>query len=483
MAITSLKSSRDFVRIWFFWKKPAIFIFCLIVFSICFYSFTSTPQYKSVAKMLVLPKPSDEMVISPGQDSRQYLARPVTGQDINTEIELLKSDVVLLETVEYYNKQVASDTARATVQQERNSNFFGWLKSSKLSLTDTDSEKKVKALLGGLEVESILSSNIIMVSLTSPYKDQVSEVLTKLLDIYLKYQKKTFSPGDTGLFYDEQKDYYAEKLASAEKKLKTFTNRWNIINMESQTGANLQLISSFQKELNNLEITIAENQAKIDMIANGLQIEGEKLTLSKEMRSMPVIVELARGLVPLLIKRTEISKTFTKESREYQQINDQIAMLREEIRNESLSAGRSDKVENKTLQFKRDQIAKKIEDLKLQSSDFQQKREALRAVELEVQIARDNYLKYGAKREDSRMFAKRNESNLSNVVIVEPPTIPTRPDSPNKLLAFQVSVFLGLFAAFILPFILETVDQKLKTAEDIERVVSLPVICTYNEIG
>lgn len=468
MAITSLKSSRDFVRIWFFWKKPAIFVFCLIVFSICLYSFTSTPKYKSAAKLLVLPKPNDELVISPGQDSRQYLSRPVSSQDINTEIALLRSDVVLMETAEYYNKQITSDAARDSHQQQRDSN--------------TDSEKKVKALFGGLSVEPILSSNIIMVSLTSPYKEQVSEVLGKLLEVYLRYQKETFSLGDTGLFYEEQKDFYAEKLAAAEKRLKAFTNRWDIINMEGQTNANLEQISLFQTELNNLEITIAENQAKIDMLANGLQIQGDKITLSKEVRSLPVIAELARGLVPLLIKRTEIGKTFTKESREYQQINDQIAMLRKEIRNESLSAARSDVLENKTLQFKRDQIAKKIKELKLQTSDFQQKRDTLRAVELEVQIARDNYLKYGAKREDSRLFTKRNESNLSNVVIVEPPTIPNKPDSPNKLLAFQVSVFLGLFAAFILPFILETVDHKLKTADDIERVISLPVICTYNDV-
>ena len=480
MAITSLKSSRDFVRIWFFWKKPAIFIFCLIVLSICLYSFTSTPQYKSVAKMLVLPKPNDELVISPGQDSRQYLSRPVTSVDINTEIQLLESDVVLMETAEYYNKQISSDAALATAQQQGDSKFFAWLKSA--NFTMSDSEKKIKALFGGLEVEPVLSSNIIMVSLTSPYKEQVSEVLSKLLEVYLKYQKRTYSLGDTGLFYDEQKDYYAQKLAAAEKKLKTFNNRWNIINMESQTAAGLQQIADLQTALNNLEITIAENQAKVEMIANGLKIEGNKLTLSKELRSMPVIVELARGLVPLLIKRTEISKTFTKESREYQQINDQIAMLRKEIREEGLSARRSDDIELKTLQIKKDQIAKKIRELKLQSAEFQQKRESLRAVELEVQIARDNFLKYGSKREDSRLFTKRNESNLSNVVIVEPPTIPTKPDSPNKLLAFQVAVLLGLFAAFVLPFILETVDHKLKTADDIERVVSLPVICSYNEI-
>ena len=452
MSISTLKSSRDFARIWFSWQKHAVITFCIIVFGICFFSFTATPIYKSESKILVLPRPSDELVVSPGQDSKQYLARPVTNQDINTEVEMIKSDVVINETIEFYKKMAS-----------------GY-------------ENKAKALLDGLNVEPILSSNIINVSLKSTDQGSVADVLTTLLNTYLKYQKKTFSLGDTEKFYDQQKKYYAEKLALAEKRLKSFSNRWNIVNMESQTDANLQLIADFQKELNNLEIMIFENQAKIGMLKDGLNIKGDEITISKEMRSMPVIVELAKGLVPLLIKRTEISKTFTKESREYQQINDQIAMLRQEIRKEGLNANQTDLLENKTLIVKRDEIRKKIEDLKRQSADFMQKKEALKAAELEVKIAKNNYLKYGEKREDSRLFAKRNESNLSNVVILEPPSTPVKPYSPKRLLAFQVSIVLGLFAAFVLPFILETLDHKLKTADDVESIISLPVICSFNDI-
>lgn len=127
-------------------------------------------------------------------------------------------------------------------------------------------------------------------------------------------------------------------------------------------------------------------------------------------------------------------------------------------------------------------MIEKLEDLKSVSKDFQLKKEQFDQLDLNVQIAKKNYLKYGDKKEDSRLFDQRDKSNLSNVVVAESPTQPMRPVSPNNILAFQVSIFLGLFAALILPFILETLDHKLKTADDVEKIISLPVICTYREV-
>lgn len=479
MAITSIKSTRDIARIWFYWKVPALIIFCVIVFCICFYAFTATPMYESRAKLMVLPKPNEESVVSPGEDSRQYLAREVTSSDINTEIELLRSDVVIQKTVEFYKEQ--GQVNEETSEPEPSKwNIFARLGLTKKPLTNL--EKKAKTLSSAMDVFHVLNSNIISVSMLSPHQDQVSDVLKQVLATYISYRKNTFKLGDTIEFYEDQKEYYAKKLAEAIKRMKEFKSQYNIVNMESQTAANLNLIAAFQTDLKNLEVAIAENNAKIAMLESGLEIKGEEITLSKEMRSMPVIVELARGLVPLLIKRTEVSKTFTRQSREYQQIDDQIRMLRQEIRNEIGNAAKTDHLENRTLEIKRDVLAQKIESLKKASKEFQDKKEAYSALELDVEIARRNFLKYGDKKEDSRLFSERDDSNLSNVVITEAPTVPRRPKSPNRLLAIQVAILLGLFAALILPFVLETLDQKLKTSDDVERIIQLPVVCTYSEI-
>lgn len=480
MTIKSARTTRDFARIWFYWKIPAILLFCLIVICVGLWVFTATPMYKSAAKIMVFPKPSEESVLSPGQNRDQYLARPVNAQDINTEIQLLKSNYVAKKTIEFYSQKASSP--KQTTEKPGKSNFFGFLNfTDKQELTDA--EKKAKSLTTALKAEPVITSNLISVSLESPYQDQVADILDTMLEIYMDYRKKTFSTLDTEAFYGEQKGYYAEKLATATKRLKDFRSRWNITNIDSQIQANLDLIKEFVTQLNNLEIQISENRAKIQQLKKGLSFDSgaKEFTIPKEMRRMPVIVELAKGLVPLLIKRTEIGKTFTKQSREYKQIDDQIKMIRQEIKNEISDATTSNIMANKTLQTKQGLLKNKIQNLKEESHNFQQKQDEHASLQLNVQIARDNFLKYGEKKENARMFRKRDEKNLSNVAIAEKPSIPRRPASPNKLLAMEVAIILGLFAALLLPFVLETFDHSLKTADDVEYTLSLPVVCTYNE--
>lgn len=481
MAVASRRKTRtmrDVVRVWFYWKIPAIAAFCIIVASICLYVFTATPMYESQVKLMILPKPQDETVISPGMDSRQYLARPVGSEDINTEVMLIRSDTVLRNTINYFVKNSKIDVVPEAKAEEGWFRLPSWLRSKPLTID----EKRVKALLGSLSVDPLLSSNIIVVSLRSPYKDQVAVVLEKLIENYLTYRRTTFNLRDKEIFFEGQKNYYEEKLKNAVANLKQFNEMWSIVNMQSQVEANLALIAQFQKQFRELDVAILENEAKIRMLENGFRIEGDNFVISKEMRSMPVIVELAKGLVPLLIKRTEISKTFTKDSREYQQIDAQIRMLRQEIKNETMSITRTNRLENKGLMIKRDLLRDKLAKLKEESKEFQNKQESHKALELEVELARQNFLKYGEKRENTRMFAKRDESNLSNIVVAEPPNVPNRPKYPNKMLAIQVAIFLGFFAALVLPFLLETLDHKLKTSDDVENALQIPVVCTFNEV-
>lgn len=453
MAISGMRSTRDVVRIWFFWKIPAISVFCLIVVGICLYSFTRTPVYESNAKVMLLPKTQDELVVSAGRGNRQYDIQRVSSADINTEVELIRSKEVLNRTLEYFRSAALSEGSA-----------------------------EANAFFTQLIVEPVYSSNMISVSLESHDQDNVAQVLNKLLEVYVKYHKEMYSIEESEAFYDEQKNFYAKRLKEARDALKAYNKANNISNMTGQIDANITMLTQFDGELQKLEIAIAENEAKIAMLEKGIQIQGNDIVLSKEIRSLPVIVELARGLVPLLIKRTEISKTFTKESREYQQIDDQIKMLRQEVKNESLRASKTDTLELETLRTRREALAKQIEILRAKNKDFEAKQQELNSLELDVDIAKQNYLLYGTKTENSRLYAKRNESNLSSVVIAEPGLRPVEAKYPNKLLAFQVAVILGLLAAFILPFLLETLDHKLKTADDVEATLTIPVVCSYREL-
>ena len=174
-------------------------------------------------------------------------------------------------------------------------------------------------------------------------------MVNKLVEFYIKYHKNMYSVADESeSFYNDQKEHYGRKLKEARQRLRDFNRNNDLVNMEGQIAANLGVISNFTGDLQRMEVSIAELETKIKLIERGLSFKDDELTLSKEIRALPVIVELAKGLVPLLIKRTEISKTFTRESREFQQIDDQIKMLRDEIKRESVNASKTNQIDLET---------------------------------------------------------------------------------------------------------------------------------------
>ena len=88
-------------------------------------------------------------------------------------------------------------------------------------------------------------------------------------------------------------------------------------------------------------------------------------------------------------------------------------------------------------------MKERIDELVAKNRDFDLKQQERDAIKLDVDIAEKNYLLYGTKTEDSRLYAQRNETNLSSVVLAEPAITPSKASSPNILLAFQVALILG----------------------------------------
>ncbi|MDY7032763.1 MAG: GumC family protein [Thermodesulfobacteriota bacterium] len=486
MAITKLHSSRDFFRIWFFWKKQALFVFLLIIFAVMFYAYTATPVYKSTAKLVLLPKTDQDVVITAGQDQRQ-LIKSVSREDINTEMELIQSDKVLEETVKSFDNGEMELRLREKGIFDRITGVIDGIVNRILILLRLKGkplspfEAQVAVLKKSLEIEGIFRSNMILVTLKSQNQKSAAEVLSRLLQVYIKYHNEVFSIDEGQRFYDDQAKGYRVELEQAEKELKEFQKKLSIVDLEKQNEANIGLLTELTKELHLIEIAYDEAKGRIEILKEGLKNSDEVL-VTKEMRIIPAIVELEKGIVPLRIRRTEISKTFTATSREYIQITDQIAMIENEIRNEIIKALKTDELELQSMGMKKKSLKGKISQLEATANEFKENEKILQALRRNVDIHKNNYLIYSSKTEDSRIYSERKHRNLANVSIADHPRVALRPVSPNKMFLFSISIYLGLFAALCIPFILEALDRRLKTADDVEGLLSIPVIGSFQEI-
>jgi uncharacterized protein involved in exopolysaccharide biosynthesis len=157
-------------------------------------------------------------------------------------------------------------------------------------------------------------------------------------------------------------------------------------------------------------------------------------------------------------------------------------MLREEIRYEIKKAMKTDELELKSMKIKKDSLNKIILNLLKDANELNQKDRELKELERLVELQKNNYMLYASKTEAARSFNERTNRDLTNVSIADRASIPTKPSSPKRLLNLVLSIFFGLFAAFITPFFLEFLDNKLKSTSDIEDLLSLPVVCNFPEI-
>jgi uncharacterized protein involved in exopolysaccharide biosynthesis len=475
---------RDFFRIWFYWKNQAALIFILIVGVVMLFSYAYTPVYQSSAKILLLPRTSEGLIISAGTDETRVT--PVSTQDLNTEIELLTNEEVIRETVRSFQKRGMGLKSQnkpwlAKIGGGAKKALNEFLIFFKLKNRISSFDANVMHLRGALKIEPVAMSNVIYVTLRSEQPKAASVVLDRLLAIYIKHHNEVFSKEGGIEFYQERSTDYGKKLDLAEKRLKAFQQKWNIIDLKSQNESNIRLLADLSQKLNDIEISNDEAQSSISMLRRSLNENKKDIFITKEMRTIPAIVELEKGLVPLLIKRSEILKSFTPSSREYRSIQNQIEILREEIKKEIVKAIKTDEFELENLKIKQASLQKKIETLQQDAISLNQKERMLNNLERELELHKNNYILYANKTEDARIYSERKKRNLANVSIANKASVPVKPVFPNKFLMLFISVFVGFFAALGTPFILEFLDHRIKTSHDVEYHLSLPVICALSE--
>jgi len=486
VALIKLQSTRDVIRTWFFWKTQAVIVFVVIVGLVMAFSFLISAKYESSAKILVLQRSNEGIIVS--ANLQEPRLSPVSPEDVNTEMELLTSNEVIKQTVasfggggamglrvdesEWYDKIL--DNLKGAIQ-----NILLFLKL-KERLSPFDSS--VQLLKDSLTVEPVIRSNIILITLRAESPKAAQVVLNRLLHVYIKHHNDVFSKREGLSFYQDQEKEYLMKLELAEAKLKAFQDKWNIVELESENQANIKLLSDLTKDLKGLEIAYDAAKIKVELLRKAISKTDKSFLVTEEMRIIPAIVELEKGLVPLLIKRSELNEIYTTSSREYQNINSQIEVLRQEIRNEVIKAVKTEELEIQALLNKMESLQSRISELRETAKKLSQNQIHINAMKREIELARKNYMLYAERTQDERIHQERISRDLANVSIANNATFPFAPVFPKRLLMLLASVMVGLFAALTIPFFLEYLDHRIKTPQEAENLLALPVICAIPEM-
>lgn len=473
-------SLRDVLFVIFSKLHVFLGIYISLVVITALLAFLLPPVYEVTGNVLVKPflEPNLKLQAPLATNIR---ANPVTPQDINSEVNLLKSPQILKMVVERLG--LDRPDPPSTWLQRLTAGVVSGLRRLAVSLgLATEPKPEDQAILElqkQLNVRPITMSNLIEVSLRGTSPDQIAKVVNTLLESYVDFHIQVYQARGAKEFYAQQAEIFHRQLKEAEAELKKFKNQYGVIELSAQHDANVELLRTLQESLALTEAQIRERQLKVGVQTRNLARTGEPGAVTKELQST-ILEELMRVLGPLLAERERIALHYQKSSAKYQAVDRQVREIQEAYQKQLRELLSGAQLDLNGLKNYAETLRRYIKKLEAHSLLLSQKQVDYERLIRDLKQYEKNYLLYLNKTEEARIEEQQEANRVSNVTVTTWAQVPSIPVFPKKLLMLFLAGSLGLLVALAGAFFSYYLDHTIKTPTDLARYSGLPVFATID---
>ncbi len=480
---------RDFLAVGFRRRRLIAISFLGIFFGALLCAVLLPEQYQAHMKIFVKRERVDPVVTTEPNALPQVVREPVTEEDLNSEVELLKSEDLL--------EQVVVTCGLSN----RGPSLWSKLFPPRAGGNDLRVARAVRELAKTLKVEPLPKSNIIEVTYISSDPKLSAQVLSTLSNDYLAKHLTVHRPPGAFEFFQQQTEQYEKELAVAEAKLARFSQEQSAVSTPLGRDIALQKWSDFDATLQQTRAAITETQERI----HAIQTEEAKLsprltTTNRAGDNAPLMEQLKGTLLNLELKRSDLVAKFAPNYPLVQEVEQEIALTRAAIVAEERSPIREETTDrNPAYQWLDDELAKaKVDLASLQARaaaterivrDYRDRSLRLDRTEVQQQdlmraakVEEANYLLYLNKREEARISDALDSKRILNVALAELPTAPALPVHSRWQLVLLGGVF-GIVVSAGSAVASEYLDRSFRTADEVQETLKIPVLAAMPEFS
>lgn len=309
-------------------------------------------------------------------------------------------------------------------------------------------------------------SNIINMTITSPMPERDKALLYQLIEQYNMNAMvdKNMIASNTAKFIEERLNLIAGELSDAEKALSDYKEQNNIADMETQAQLFLHASSAEQREMAEIETQLSlvdyvdeflrDNTKRNNLIPANIGITDASLGSSlSEYNAM-------------LLHRMRIQRTATENNPVVEQIDMQLATMRQNIIATIGSVRASLNIRKESLQMQDDKFSRQIKNAPEKEREY-------------VRVARDQKLK---ERLYLYLYEKREENALMLAAtsipakVIDMPQRDVQSGSPKLRNLIIICLFLGIAFPAGLLYLLMLFNDKIDDQKEYEKRLNAPVL-------
>jgi len=457
---------RDYLRILIKSKWVVITTVLLFVSVVTISTLRTTPIYEAVGSIAINKMDPVTFNLKDSSSSVDYY----DPADLDTEVRILKSDLLALQVIRQLNLDKQPE---------------GGNKTASLGLmTDgmqPDSAKTSAALSdfkSNLQVSLVPNTRIIEIRYHSPDKNLAARVVNTLANTYVEQNFKTRfeSTMQASDWLSKQLVDLQIKVETSQEKLVKYQKEHEILGIDEKQNITTAKLDELNRELTTAESVRMEKESIYHLVQSGdtdsivaaANVDGGARGTSA---NSALLEKLREQQADLKIQVAQLSTQFGPSYPKLAQLNSQLKEVDAQIQGEMRKVA---------ARLRGDYLAAVQREGMLRSALEQQKQQANKLNESAIEyslLKRD----VDANRTLSEgLLEKLKEAGVTaglrsnNFRIVDAARVPTSPSGPNIFRNLAFALALGLSTGIGLAFLLESMDNTVRTPEQAQTISLLP---------
>jgi uncharacterized protein involved in exopolysaccharide biosynthesis len=438
------------------------------------YTLLTPKEYRSEMEILVQNTRGSEQ-ITPDRNSGTVTINDVTEEQINSEIELLRS----------------RGLANVVVDPQWDSRDISKMTREQLKTHD----KAVAEFEKHLSTELVRKSNVIHLTYTASDPHVATEHMNRLLAAFLAKQRDIAQPPGAADFFASEAARYKQQLDDAQQQLAAFQQKQQIVSLPDTEQSMDSQINAAETELRSTDAEISEMTQKLSAQTRQLKgVSARQATVERTVPNEYSVEQLNTMLAELENKRTSLLTKFTSNDRLVQEINKQIADTKAALANSQrmTSQERSTDVnpvwqaltgsivqnesERQALRARHDALTQQIATLRNNLSNVEGSTVPFTTLRQKVTDLQSDYQLYTQKRDEARMADEMNANRLLNVAVAQSPTFTISPFRPKPVVDMALGGFTAVILASFMVFFAEMGRSTIASSDELERLSRFSVL-------
>ncbi len=459
----------DYIRVLV--KRKWLVIGCLVaIFSVVAIASLRMTKIYEASGTIEINKPDASLNF---QNSATFSLDYYDPTELETEIKILQSDLLALQVIRELNLDRRPEFGAAG------------LPSASLELAPDPLQvdpARASALLGGfkgnLRVNLSPNSRIIELHYRSSDPQMAASVVNTLMQTYVENNLKarfesTMQASD---WLQKQLVDMQMKVETSQEKLVRYQKEHEILGIDEKQNITTAKLDELNKELTSAESERMDKEALYRMVESGdpdaiASSAGSSAAEGAGVQSASQLLDTLRGKqAELKIQAADLSTQFGPSYPKLAQLNNQLKEVDAQIQGEMKKVSSKVRGQYMTALQRENMLHAALEKQKQEANKLNESAIEYNLIKRDAETYRTLYEGLLQKLKEAGVSAGLKSNNFRIVDSARPPSYPIEPNIPRNL---GFAVLLGLASGVLLAFLLEGLDNTIRTTEQAQMISGL----------